>query len=91
MIHAWPMWNAHLEPGRHVLANAGEFIRCHPVDFQRQITLTPAPSAPPAYCAWVTSSARCAAIDVPGGALHTGNTFLETVMTCRIRPCATTL
>jgi acetyl esterase/lipase len=27
MIHAWPMWNAHLEPGRDALANAGEFIR----------------------------------------------------------------
>jgi acetyl esterase/lipase len=29
MIHAWPMWNAHLEPGRHALSNAGEFIRRH--------------------------------------------------------------
>lgn len=27
MIHAWPMWNAHLEPGRRALANAGAFIR----------------------------------------------------------------
>jgi acetyl esterase/lipase len=27
MIHAWPLWNAHLEPGRHALANAGAFIR----------------------------------------------------------------
>jgi epsilon-lactone hydrolase len=27
MIHAWPMWNAHLEPGRRALARAGEFIR----------------------------------------------------------------
>jgi monoterpene epsilon-lactone hydrolase len=27
MIHAWPMWNAHLEPGRRALANAGEFFR----------------------------------------------------------------
>jgi acetyl esterase/lipase len=27
MIHAWPMWNAHLEPGRRALASAGEFIR----------------------------------------------------------------
>jgi monoterpene epsilon-lactone hydrolase len=26
MIHAWPIWNAHLEPGRHALANAGAFI-----------------------------------------------------------------
>jgi epsilon-lactone hydrolase len=29
MIHAWPMWNAHLEPGRRALANASEFIRRH--------------------------------------------------------------
>ena len=29
MIHAWPMWNAHLEPGRRALARAGEFIRRH--------------------------------------------------------------
>jgi epsilon-lactone hydrolase len=27
MIHAWHLWNAHLEPGRRALANAGEFIR----------------------------------------------------------------
>jgi epsilon-lactone hydrolase len=27
MIHAWPMWNARLEPGRRALANAGAFIR----------------------------------------------------------------
>jgi monoterpene epsilon-lactone hydrolase len=27
MIHAWPLWNAHLEPGRRALANAGAFIR----------------------------------------------------------------
>ena len=27
MIHAWPMWNAHLEPGRHALAQRG---RVHP-------------------------------------------------------------
>ena len=27
MIHAFPMWNAHLEPGRRALAQAGEFIR----------------------------------------------------------------
>jgi monoterpene epsilon-lactone hydrolase len=26
MIHAWPLWNAHLEPGRRALANAGAFI-----------------------------------------------------------------
>ena len=27
MIHAWPLWNAHLETGRRALANAGSFIR----------------------------------------------------------------
>jgi epsilon-lactone hydrolase len=27
MIHAWPVWNARLEPGRRALANAGEFMR----------------------------------------------------------------
>jgi monoterpene epsilon-lactone hydrolase len=27
MIHAWPLWNAHLEPGRRALVNAGAFIR----------------------------------------------------------------
>jgi acetyl esterase/lipase len=27
MIHAWPMWNAHLEPGRRALTSAGAFIR----------------------------------------------------------------
>jgi len=29
MIHAWPLWNAHLEPGRRALASAGEFIHDH--------------------------------------------------------------
>jgi acetyl esterase/lipase len=29
MIHAWPLWNAHLEPGRRALANAGAFIKQH--------------------------------------------------------------
>jgi epsilon-lactone hydrolase len=29
MIHAWPLWNAHLEPGRRALASAGAFIRTH--------------------------------------------------------------
>jgi len=29
MIHAWPLWNAHLESGRRALANAGTFIREH--------------------------------------------------------------
>ena len=29
MIHAWPLWNAHLENGRRALANAGAFIRAH--------------------------------------------------------------
>jgi len=27
MIHAWPMWNAHLEEGRRALASAGAFMR----------------------------------------------------------------
>jgi acetyl esterase/lipase len=29
MIHAWPMWNAHLEAGRLALAGAGAFMRRH--------------------------------------------------------------
>lgn len=29
MIHAWPLWNAHLEPGRRALEQAGAFIRRH--------------------------------------------------------------
>ena len=29
MIHAWPLWNAQLEPGRRALAGAGAFIRAH--------------------------------------------------------------
>jgi epsilon-lactone hydrolase len=29
MIHAFPMWNAHLEAGRQALTNAGGFIRRH--------------------------------------------------------------
>ena len=29
MIHAWPLWNAHLEAGRRALASAGSFIRGH--------------------------------------------------------------
>lgn len=29
MIHAWPMWNAVLEPGRKALANFGVFARSH--------------------------------------------------------------
>jgi acetyl esterase/lipase len=29
MIHAWPIWNAHLEPGRAALRNAGAFICRH--------------------------------------------------------------
>lgn len=29
MIHAWPLWNAGLEPGRRALASAGAFIRQH--------------------------------------------------------------
>ena len=29
MIHAWPLWNAQLEPGRRALASAGAFMRRH--------------------------------------------------------------
>jgi monoterpene epsilon-lactone hydrolase len=29
MIHAWHLWNAHLEPGRSALGSAGAFIRRH--------------------------------------------------------------
>ena len=29
MIHAWPLWNARLEPGRLALASGGAFIRQH--------------------------------------------------------------
>jgi acetyl esterase/lipase len=29
MIHAWPLWNAHLEDGRRALASSGAFIRMH--------------------------------------------------------------
>jgi acetyl esterase/lipase len=29
MIHAWPLWNAGLEPGRRALAHAGAFMRSH--------------------------------------------------------------
>jgi acetyl esterase/lipase len=29
MIHAWHLWNAHLEPGRRALTSAGAFIRGH--------------------------------------------------------------
>jgi epsilon-lactone hydrolase len=29
MIHAWPVWNAHLEPGRRALVSAGTFIHGH--------------------------------------------------------------
>ena len=29
MIHAWPLWNAQLEPGRRALAAAGAFLRRH--------------------------------------------------------------
>ena len=29
MIHAWPLWNAHLEEGRRAISNAGAFIRAH--------------------------------------------------------------
>ena len=29
MIHAWPLWNARLEPGRRALVSAGAFIQRH--------------------------------------------------------------
>ena len=29
MIHAFPMWNARLAPGREALASAGAFMRAH--------------------------------------------------------------
>jgi acetyl esterase/lipase len=29
MIHAWHLWNAHLEPGRQALSSAGSFMRKH--------------------------------------------------------------
>ncbi len=29
MIHAWPLWNAHLEPGRQALTSAGTFMKQH--------------------------------------------------------------
>jgi monoterpene epsilon-lactone hydrolase len=29
MIHAWQMWNAHLDAGRRALASAGAFAHCH--------------------------------------------------------------
>lgn len=29
MIHAWPVWNAHLEPGRRALEHAGMFVHRH--------------------------------------------------------------
>lgn len=29
MIHAWPLWNAHLTDGRRALADAGHFMRAH--------------------------------------------------------------
>ncbi len=29
MIHAWPLWNAHLEAGRRAIGKAGAFIRGH--------------------------------------------------------------
>ena len=29
MIHAWPLWNARLEPGRRALGHAGAFFREH--------------------------------------------------------------
>jgi acetyl esterase/lipase len=35
MIHAWHLWNAHLEPGRRALASAGAFVRANLSDSGR--------------------------------------------------------
>src|SRR2546423_4098748 len=41
MIHAWPLWNAHLEPGRRALASAGTFIRLNLPGPSRSVTTRP--------------------------------------------------
>ena len=41
MIHAWPLWNAHLEPGRRALASAGAFIRLNLSGPSRSVTTRP--------------------------------------------------
>jgi monoterpene epsilon-lactone hydrolase len=56
MIHAWPMWNAQLEPGRRALARAGEFIRQPPVQGLTQPYRSAFSAALPAYFACVPSS-----------------------------------
>jgi epsilon-lactone hydrolase len=43
MIHAWPLWNAHLEDGRRALASAGAFIRAH-IDADTSAITTDRPS-----------------------------------------------
>ena len=35
MVHAWHLWNAHLEPGRRALASAGAFVRANLSDLGR--------------------------------------------------------
>ena len=35
MVHAWHLWNAHLEPGRRALASAGAFVRANLSDSGR--------------------------------------------------------
>ena len=37
MIHAWPLWNARLEPGRRALAHAGAFLQGKPVSAARPV------------------------------------------------------
>ena len=41
MIHAWHLWNAHLEPGRRALASAGTFIRLNLLGPSRSVTTRP--------------------------------------------------
>ena len=81
MIHAFPMWNAHLEPGRRALAEAGR-IHSPAVAARnrlgRRLQRRPARvfRLPPKFLPVVQQLAAA------GGALHSGNTFPETVMTC---------
>src|SRR5256714_6748020 len=41
MIHAWTLWNAHLDEGRRALANAGTFIRLNLPGPSRSVTTRP--------------------------------------------------
>ena len=43
MIHAWPLWNARLEPGRRALAHAGAFFRETPVSAGSRAVRLPKP------------------------------------------------